>query len=129
MRTRKVNPPARRAALAIGVGRISLGVATILATRPALEALGFSDPDRPVRTLGRLVGGRDFALGALTIAARDDRRALCAAVLVGAGADLVDALALGHTAFQEETTSAGIALGAIAGATASVAGAWTARRL
>jgi hypothetical protein len=79
--------------------------------------------------VGRGGGGRFFALGRLGVRAGAEGRWLRAAVLAGAGADLVDALALGHAASRGETKNPGIAIGALAGAAAAATGIWTARRI
>src|ERR1700760_5041840 len=92
-RRRKPDPLARAAVLGIAGGRIAIGVGALLATRPALKALGFEATDTSTRALARIAGGRDIALGLLTIAVRDDREALREATAVAAAVDLGDAIA------------------------------------
>src|ERR1700742_3017100 len=78
-RRRQPDPLARAAVLGIAGGRIAIGVGAVLATRPALKALGFEATDTSTRALARLAGGRDIAIGLLAFAARDDPAALRAA--------------------------------------------------
>ena len=87
---RKPDPAARQVLQLIGAGRIGIGIVALLATGPALRLLGFREPSAEARVLARMAGGRDLALGVLTLAAAGDRRALRAAALLGAA---VDALA------------------------------------
>ena len=114
--------------LAIAAGRTAIGVGTLLATRPALKALGFAETDAPTMALGRIAGGRDIALGLLTIAARGDRKALRAATLAAAAVDAGDAVSFGIAARDPLARRAGVG-GIVAGGAATVAGAWAWRRL
>ena len=75
-RSRKPDPLARTAVLGVAIGRTAIGIGALLATRPALKVLGFDASDTSARSLARIAGGRDIALGLLTFAARDDRVAL-----------------------------------------------------
>jgi Domain of unknown function (DUF4267) len=118
----------RRVALAIGVGRVALGTGIFFATQPALRAMGFGATDASGEAVARLGGGRDLALGALTLAARDDREALRAALLISGACDLADAVAMGVSARRPETREAGIG-GVIAGGAAAAACLWARRRL
>ena len=72
----------RRARLALGIGasRLAIGAGILFATRPALRRMGFGATDASGEAVAKLGGGRDIALGALTLAARDDREALRAAI-------------------------------------------------
>src|SRR4051794_29889912 len=90
-----VDPEVRKVILGIAAGRLAIGGSALLATRPALGALGFPDTDASGYVLARLAGGRDLALGALTLLARDDPRALRTLTLATAGVDAADALVLG----------------------------------
>ena len=78
--------------LAIAAGRLGIGVGALLATGPALKALGFAETDAAGRSLGRFAGSRDIALGPSTLAARDDRRALRTTALLAAAVDAADAV-------------------------------------
>ena len=125
---RRVDPLGRQVALQIGAGRVALGLATVFATRPALKVLGFDQPEATGLALARLAGGRDLALGALTLAARDDTRTLRTLMLVSGACDLADAVTLGAGAGNPETRKAGIN-GIASGGAAALAGFWAWRRL
>lgn len=127
-RRKKIDPRARQVALQIGAGRVALGLATVLATRPALKGLGFSQPETTGVALAKLAGGRDIALGALTLAAHDDAHALRTLMLVSGACDLADAVTLGASAGRPETRKAGIS-GIASGGAAALACFWSWRRL
>lgn len=127
-RRAKMDPKARQLALAIGAGRMALGLSILLATRPALRKMGFGATDASGEALAKLGGGRDLALGAMTLAARDDRLALRTAILVSGACDAADAVALGLAAGRPETRQAGLG-GVIAGSGAAAACLWAGRRL
>jgi hypothetical protein len=119
---------ARQVALEIGATRVAMGVGIFFATRPALRVFGFGEAGAAGMALGKLGGGRDIAIGALTLAARDDRRALRTAILVSSACDAADAVALGISARHPETRKAGIG-GVLSGGIAAAAGLWAWRRL
>ena len=120
---------ARRVAIGIAAGRITLGFGALMTTGPALRVLGFPGTDTTGHALARLAGGRDLALGALTLAARDHTAALRAFVLAGASLDAADALTLGLAGQKDsELRLAGIG-GFVSGGSAALAGAWAWRRL
>lgn len=127
-RKAKMDRKARQVALQIGGSRVAMGLAIFLATRPALRVLGFGESDDGGRALAKLGGGRDIAIGALTLAARDDRQALRHALLVSSACDVTDAVALGLSARHPRTRKAGIG-GVLSGSAAAVAGLWAWRRL
>jgi uncharacterized protein DUF4267 len=124
----KMDRKARQVALAIGASRVAIGLGILLATRSALRALGFGAPNPGGEALARLGGGRDVAIGALTLAARNDRQALRHALLVSSACDLADAIALGVSGRHPETRKAGIG-GVLSGGIAAAAGLWAWRRL
>jgi len=124
----KADPKARQLALAIGAGRVALGASILFGTRPALKAMGFGTTDARGEALAKLGGGRDLALGAMTLASRGDRQALRTAILVSGACDATDAIALGLSAQRPETRQAGIG-GVIAGGIAAAACLWAGRRL
>lgn len=124
----KMDPLARQVALEIGATRVAMGIGIFFATRPALRRLGFGQPGPPGEALGKLGGGRDIAIGALTLAARDDRRALRSAILISSACDVADAVALGISTRHPETRKAGIG-GVFSGGIAAAAGLWAWRRL
>ena len=127
-RRRKPDPLARAAVLGIAGGRIAIGVGALLATRPALKVLGFEASDTSARALARIAGGRDIALGLLTLAARDDRERLREAAAVATAVDLGDAIAFG-IAGRDPAAGRAAVQGILSGGGATVVGGWTVRRL
>jgi hypothetical protein len=127
-RRRKPDPLARAAVLGIAGGRIAIGVGALLATRPALKVLGFEASDTSARALARIAGGRDIALGLLTLAARDDRERLREAAVVAAAVDLGDAICFG-IAGRDPAAGRAAVQGILSGGGATVVGAWAVRRL
>jgi hypothetical protein len=126
---RKIDPLGRQTVLAIAAGRIGIGVGALLATRPAMKALGFAEDDSQVRALGRMAGGRDMALGLLALAVRNDGRSLQRVALAGIAVDATDAIVFGSLAASDpDSRRAGIS-GATAGAAATIVGAWAWRRI
>jgi hypothetical protein len=127
-RQAKIDPRARQVALQIGASRVAMGVGIFFATRPAVRRLGFGEAGPTGLALAKLGGGRDIAIGALTLASRDDRQALRTALLISSACDLTDAVALGVSARHPETRRAGVG-GVLAGGAAAIAGFWAYRRL
>lgn len=127
-RREKSDPLGRQAVLAIAAGRIAVGTGALFATRPALGVLGFGETDSSGLALAKLAGGRDLALGAVTLALRDDPAALRAAALAGAVLDGADALTFILTTGDPETRRAGLG-GLLSGGAAAIAGLWAWRRL
>jgi hypothetical protein len=115
-------------ALTLGAGRVALGTGALLATRPTLKALLFGETDAVGRGLAKLAGGRDLALGLLTLAARDDLAALRTLTLTAAVLDAADAASLSLAARDGDTRLAALG-GVVSGAGAAIAGAWAWRRL
>jgi hypothetical protein len=114
--------------LGIAGGRIAIGAAALLATRPALKALGFEASDTSARALARIAGGRDIALGLLTFAARDDRARLREVTAVAGAVDLGDAICFG-IAGRDPAAGRAAVQGILTGGAATVIGAWAVRRL
>jgi len=123
-----MDPKARQLALAIGATRMAIGAGILLATRPALRGMGFGRTDASGEALAKLGGGRDLALAAMTLAARDDRQALRSVILVSGACDAADAVTLGLSVSRPETRQAGIG-GILAGSGAAAACLWIWRRL
>lgn len=128
VRRQKVDAKARQVALQIGASRMAIGVGAMVATRPALKVLGFDQPERTGMALAKLAGGRDIALGALTLAAHDDARRLRTLMLVSSACDVADAVGLGLSTRYPETRRAGLG-GIVSGSAAAIAGLWAYRRL
>jgi hypothetical protein len=123
-----MDPLGRRTALTLGAARVGLGVGALFVTRPTLKALLFGETDAVGRALAKVGGGRDLALGAMTLAARDDAATLRALVLASAMLDAADAFALGLAARDPDTRLAGLG-GVVSGGGAAIAGVWAAHRL
>jgi hypothetical protein len=124
----RIDPLARRAVLGIAAGRIAIGAGALLATGPALKALGFAEADTATRSLARIAAGRDIAIGLLTVTARDDARALRLTALLAAAVDGTDAISFAVAARDPEAHRAGL-VGSASGAAAALTGAWAYRRL
>lgn len=127
-RRNRLDPKARQVALQIGASRTLVGTGAFFATRPALRVLGFGSPEQTGMALAKLAGGRDLALGALTVAARNDRARLRTLIFISSVLDAADAVALGVAARCPETRRAGLG-GVLSGGAAAIAGAWAWRRL
>lgn len=127
-RRKRVDPRARQVALQIGASRLAMGIAIYFATQPALRALGFGSTEATGEALAKLGGGRDIALGVMTLAARDDPAALRTALLISSACDITDAVALGVSARDQKTRKAGIG-GVVSGSAAALAGLWARRHL
>jgi hypothetical protein len=128
LRKRRIDPRGRQLVLAIAAGRVAIGLGALLATRPALRALGFAETDAAGLALGRIAGGRDIALGLLTLAARDDVKVLRTAGLAAAAVDASDAISFGFAARDPVTRRAGLG-GVVSGSAAALTGVWAWRRL
>jgi hypothetical protein len=123
MRRRRIDPLARQAILQIAAGRIAIGVAAVAATGPALRAIGFAAEDGSARTLARVAGCRDVALGLLTLAVRNDRARLRAVGLTAAGVDAADVVTFAIAARDPALRRGGIG-SSLTGAAGAVIGAW-----
>jgi hypothetical protein len=128
LQRRRIDPLGRQTALALGAGRVALGVGALFATRPALKVLGFAESDATGRTLAKLAGGRDLALGLFTLAVRDDVEMLRTVALAAAVLDAADAVSLGLAAREPDARRAGLG-GIASGGAAAIAGVWAWRRL
>lgn len=128
VRRHRPDPKARQVALQIGASRVALGIGVLLFTRPALRLLGFGEPEATGLALARLAGGRDVAVGALTLAARNDVGRLRTLLLASSACDVADAFGLGLSVAHPETRRAGLG-GIASGGGTALAGLWAARRL
>ena len=123
-----MNASPRQLALGIGASRLAMGLGIFFATQPALRALRFGTTDAQGEAMAKLGGGRDIAVGALTLAARNDPEALRRTILISSACDIADAIALGISARNPETRAAGIG-GVLSGGAAALAGLWAWHRL
>ncbi len=128
MRRRRSDPLARQVVLAVAAGRLTIGAAALLATRPALRGLGFAETDASGLALAKLAGGRDLALGAVTLSVRDDPASLRTAALAAAVLDAADAVTFALAGAGPETRDAGVR-GLLSGGAAAAVGLWAWRRL
>ena len=118
----------RTVVLGMAAGRVGIGTAALLATRPALKGLGLDQTNSSARVLGRMAGARDIALAALQLQNIDDAEKLRDATLAAVAADAADAaifLAAGRHAEMRRASamSAPLAIAAVIG------GLWLADRL
>jgi hypothetical protein len=123
-----MDPKARQVALQIGGSRVALGTAIFLATRPALRAMRFAEPGPTGVALAKLGGGRDIAIGALTLASLGDAERLRTVLLASNLCDLADAAAFAFAARDPQMRAPGIS-GVLSGSAAAAAGFWSWRRL
>jgi hypothetical protein len=118
----------RRAAGALALGRVALGVAVLVAPETVTSRwLGEHARHPAVRYLAHSLGVRDVALGALALGSLRDRRFAAETQVACATADAVDALAT-FSARAELPPAGALGTVAVAGA-AAVAELWLARRL
>jgi hypothetical protein len=127
-RRRPIDQRARQIALQIGGTRVALGAAIFSATRPALRAMRFPEPGPTGVALAKVGGGRDIAIGALTLGALSDRERLRTVMLVSNLCDLADAAAFAFAARDPQMRLPGLT-GVLSGAAAATAGFWAWRRL
>ena len=127
-RRNSIDPKARQIAMQIGGSRVVLGTAIFFGTRPALRAMRFPEPGPTGVALAKLGGGRDIAIGALTLGARSDRERLRTVMLVSNLCDLADAAAFAFGARHPQMRLAGTT-GVLSGGAAAIAGFWAWRRL
>src|SRR3954454_19641046 len=125
---RRMDPRARQGAMQIGGSRVALGAAIFLATRPVLRAMRFPEPGPSGVALAKLGGGRDIAVGALTLASLSDPDRLRTVMLASNLCDLADAAAFGSAARDPQMRVPAIA-GVLSGSAAAGAGFWAWRRL
>src|SRR3954454_4528330 len=125
---RRMDPRARQGALQIGGSRVALGAAIFLATRPVLRAMRFPEPGPTGVALAKLGGGRDIAIGALTLASLSDSERLRTVMLASNLCDLADATAFAFAARDPQMRLPALS-GGRSGGGAAAAGFWACRRL
>jgi hypothetical protein len=126
---RKFLPSARTVATGIGLGRVAIGAAFLAAPTVSVRILGVSNATaKRMAFLARMTAARDIALGSGTLHAGTGRRAV-PWLLAGAGADVVDAVAIAG-AMKGGVAGGAPAVGTVAGAAAAAAiGVWAALEL
>jgi hypothetical protein len=124
----KPDPLGHQAALALGGGRLALGAAAVVATRPALRAIGYPETGATGWSLAKVLGARDVAIGTLILAVRDDPATLRAVTLTAATLDAGDAVAFGFAAANPATRRAGV-VGVASAVAGAAAGLWAWHRL
>jgi hypothetical protein len=107
----------------LGAARIGLGSAIVVATDPALAALGFERREPLTRALARLAGSRDLALGAIAMTATGED-GLRRAALAGAACDASDAVAFGLAAIERGELDRATLGGVGSALVATAAGVW-----
>jgi hypothetical protein len=127
-RRRRMDSRARRVALQIGGSRVALGAAIFLATRPVLRAMRFPEPGPTGVALAKLGGGRDVAIGALTLASLSNPEQLRTVMLASNLCDLADAAAFAFAARDPQMRLPALS-GVLSGGGAAAAGFWAWRRL
>lgn len=125
---RRMDPKARQVALQIGGSRVALGASIFLATRPVLRAMRFPEPGPTGVALAKLGGGRDIAIGALTLASLGDADRLRTMLLASSLCDLADAAAFAFAIPDPQMRLPGLS-GVLSGSAAAAAGFWAWRRL
>jgi hypothetical protein len=118
----------RLVAIGLAAGRVGIGVGLWLAPGLSAKALGFGEPDGPTLAVGRIAATRDLVLGALQLAALNDRERLARISGAVAACDAGDTLTFALALRDPATRTAGVR-GIGAAFAATVAGAWLSRRL
>jgi hypothetical protein len=119
----------RAVSIAIGAGRIAIGLGLAASPEIAMRMLGFPRYSPETLVVSRVAGARDIVMGAATLLALGDRRRLAAAHLANAAADAGDAATFGAAlASSDELREAGLR-GLAAAVPATIVGLWAAARL
>ncbi len=112
----------------LGLARIVIGAGVWMAPREAMAALGF-DADAETLALGRLVGTRDIALGALAVAMASDPQRGPVVARVNALTDAGDAAVFVGALVRREGIDRAAVMGALGAAAATGLGLWLAAQL
>jgi hypothetical protein len=119
----------RAVSIAMGAGRIVIGLGLAASPEIAMRMLGFPRYSAETLVVSRVAGARDIVMGAATLLALGDRRRLAAAHLANAAADAGDSATFA-TALSSEEELRGAALRGLAAAVpATIVGLWAASRL
>lgn len=122
-----MTPFARKVAYALGIGRVVIGSAAVLAPGRAMNFwLGVDHEPKSVKAMGIAIGARDLALGigSLVALSRDSGSAVW--LQVGVLADTADALATVR-AFSADLRNPRVAVAA-SGVCGAAVGAWLAQQ-
>ena len=125
---RRVSSLDRTIVLGAAAGRIGIGSAALLATKPALKGLGLDQTNSSARVLGRMAGARDIALAALQLQNLDNPERLREATLAAVAADAADA-AIFLAASRHAELRRASAMSAPLAIVAVIGGLWLADRL
>jgi hypothetical protein len=112
----------------MAAGRVGIGTAALLATRPALKGLGLDQTNSSARILGRMAGARDLALAAAQISSIENPDRLRDATLTAVAADAAD-VAIFLAASRHPELRRASAMSAPLAFAAVVGGLWLADRL
>ena len=123
------DPLARNAAIALGAARAGLGASILAFTDRTIEGMGFEGVDDTAHALGKLLGGRDLAIGLAVIAAGGDAEKLRRLTAMATIVDAADAIALSLAARDRRGARRGALGGAAFAGAATIAGAWVCSRL
>jgi hypothetical protein len=119
----------RVVSIAMGTGRILIGLGLAATPEIAMRMLGFPRYGPETLVVSRVAGARDIVMGAATLLALGDRRRLAAAHLANAAADAGDAATFGTAlAASDKLRGAGVR-GLAAAVPAAIVGLWAAARL
>jgi hypothetical protein len=122
-----VTPLALGVAYSLGLSRVVIGSAAILAPGRAMNFwLGVDPEPKSVKAMGIAIGARDLALGVGTLVALSRDRGSAVWLQVGVLADAADALATVR-AFSADLRNPRMAVAA-AGACGAAVGAWLAQQ-
>jgi hypothetical protein len=122
-----MTPLARTLAYGLGLSRVVIGSAAVLAPGRAMNFwLGVDPEPKSVKAMGIAIGARDLALGVGTLVALSRDRGSAVWLQVGVLADAADALATVR-AFSADLRNPRMAVAA-AGACGAAVGAWLAQQ-
>jgi hypothetical protein len=125
----RIPPDVRAASIAMGAGRILIGVGLAASPEIAMRLLGFPRYQPETLVVSRIAGARDVVMGAATLLSLGDRDRLARVSLANASADAADSATFA-AALAAGGELRGAALRGLAAAVpATIVGAWIASRL
>ena len=119
----------RALSIAMGAGRIVIGLGLIASPEIAMRMLGFPRYQPETLVVSRIAGARDIVLGAVTLLSLGDRRRLAHSHLANAAADAGDAATFGAALGTGGELRGAALRGLSAAVPATIAGLWAAARL